>query len=75
MKCPFKFKEFSDPERQQCDTDCALAVDNTGQSESPSAMCSITLIATALGDLNWLKAFEQDQSLPDSWMRRNDIEL
>ena len=75
MKCPFKFKEFADPAMQLCDIDCALAVDNTGQSENPSAMCAITLIATALGDLDWLKAFELDQSLPDSWIRSNDIEL
>ena len=68
MRCPFKFKEFSDPERQQCEEDCALLTDNFASTDSPTGICAITLIGTMLCDF----VIEYP---PDRWYQHNDIDL
>lgn len=75
MRCPFKFREFTEPAMQQCDEECALMFDNTDQTDSPSAICAIALLAKAANDLSWLYSFEQEAALPYDWMPRNEIKL
>jgi len=75
MRCPFKFKEFSDPERQQCEEDCALLTDNFSSSDEPRGICAITLIGTALNNLDRSYAFIYSDQSQDIWFQHNEIDL
>lgn len=75
MRCPFKLKEFSDPERQQCEEDCALLVDNFCSSDEPRGVCAITLLGVGVSDVVRVVFPDYGEDTQHIWFPHNSMRL